>query len=64
MRSRTAFGSGRSVATAGTDTSNTFARGSQTFRGQKESTEAWITVLGSTVGERVYRMERWPAARR
>lgn len=64
------FASSRAVATELTDSSITFARGANTFRWQTESADVWKAVLrtpatgNAPAVERVYRMERWPLARR
>lgn len=58
------FSGERSVATAISDSSITFARGANTFRWQKESADVWTAALSSPAGERVYRMERFRPAKR
>ena len=67
------FGNGRSVATDVADNYITFssvAGAKNTYRWQKESADSWKAVLTSPATDKtpakevVYRMERWPPAKR
>lgn len=67
------FGNGRSVTTEFTDSYITFspvARAGNTYRWQKESADSWKAILTSAATDKapakevVYRLERWPPAKR
>lgn len=67
------FGNGRSVATEVTDSYITFspvARAGNSYRWQKESADSWKAILTSAATakapakEVVYRLERWPPAKK